>query len=243
MQMYKELFIIGDVHGEYDLLKQLLKCWDKEEQRLVFLGDLADRGPQSKKCWLKAKELVEKNDAVWIMGNHEDIFLQWLDDPSEKLDWYMRNGGEATINSLLYENILEEESVEAIASQIKYVYKDLVNFIRNLPLYYEFDEAICVHAGLNLKLKDWKDTSRRDMLWIREEFHHMENINHKPIVFGHTPVQSLHNTAATISPWFSGNKIGIDGGAVYHGALIGIVLTEKGIKQIHQIIHPNYKWE
>ena len=40
-------FVIGDVHGKAKMLKELLKKWDGESQ-LIFLGDLIDRGEDSR---------------------------------------------------------------------------------------------------------------------------------------------------------------------------------------------------
>ena len=59
--MKEEVFVVGDVHGEITLLKKLLEKWDREQQQLIFIGDLGDRGENSKACFLLAKELVEKH--------------------------------------------------------------------------------------------------------------------------------------------------------------------------------------
>ncbi|HBJ9790539.1 TPA: metallophosphoesterase, partial [Listeria monocytogenes] len=40
----KPIFAVGDVHGEITLLDELLENWDKEQERLLFVGDLIDRG-------------------------------------------------------------------------------------------------------------------------------------------------------------------------------------------------------
>jgi predicted phosphodiesterase len=42
--MKNEFFVVGDVHGEFELLLDILKKWDEERQQLIFLGDLIDRG-------------------------------------------------------------------------------------------------------------------------------------------------------------------------------------------------------
>lgn len=241
--MKEKLFIVGDVHGEYDMFEQVLSHWNESQEQLILLGDLADRGPKSKKCWLKAKELVEQKSAVCLMGNHEDIFLRWLDDPEENLDWYLRNGGQATLESLLYKGVLEESSPTEIAMQIRSIYADLIKFIQELPLYYETEYCICVHAGLDLDLEDWRQTSRRDFMWLREEFYSRKNPLEQLIVFGHTPVQSLHNHVGQTHIWYFQNKVGIDGGATYNGALHGVVVSKKGIEADYQVIHPNHRWE
>ncbi|MBS4749954.1 serine/threonine protein phosphatase [Carnobacteriaceae bacterium zg-ZUI78] len=241
--MKEKLFIVGDIHGEYDLLEKLLRYWNEEEQQLVFLGDLADRGPKTKECFLKVKELVDKKGAICISGNHEDILLKWLGDPQENMDWYLRNGGQATIEGLLYKGVLEEETPQEAASMIQTRYPDLITFIKELPLYYETDYCICVHAGVNFDLEDWHQTSRRDFIWIREPFHQTENTLGKPIIFGHTPVQSLHSRLFDTHLWYHKGKFGIDGGAVYNGALHGLIISKSGVEEHHQIIHPKHRWE
>ncbi|WP_410471122.1 signal peptidase II, partial [Enterococcus faecium] len=39
------------------------------------------------------------------------------------------------------------------------------------PLYYEWENYLFVHAGVDLTKKDWRKTSLRDFIWIREPFH------------------------------------------------------------------------
>jgi serine/threonine protein phosphatase 1 len=65
--MKEEVFVVGDVHGEITLLKKLLEKWDREKQQLIFIGDLGDRGENSKACFLLAKELVEKQGAIYLI--------------------------------------------------------------------------------------------------------------------------------------------------------------------------------
>ena len=73
--------IIGDVHGEYDALQDLLKHlgYDNEGvhptgRRLVFVGDLVDRGPNSPQVVEDVMRFVENGNAQCILGNHEMYF-------------------------------------------------------------------------------------------------------------------------------------------------------------------------
>ena len=64
--------VIGDVHGCYDELCELLdKIGESSERKLIFVGDLIDRGPKQKECVALVRELVEQHRALCIMGNHE----------------------------------------------------------------------------------------------------------------------------------------------------------------------------
>ena len=52
MEIEKTYFIIGDIHGEADMMEEMLQNWDEETQQLVFMGDLIDRGPDNKRSVL-----------------------------------------------------------------------------------------------------------------------------------------------------------------------------------------------
>lgn len=62
------VYVISDIHGQADLFDALLTDYDPVEHQLVLIGDLNDRGPHSKACFLKGKELVEQHGAA-IMKN------------------------------------------------------------------------------------------------------------------------------------------------------------------------------
>lgn len=73
--MNKLTVVIGDVHGCIEELNELLKLiqYNSNQMRLVFLGDLLDRGPSPIECVRRVKEL----GAECIMGNHEEKHLRW----------------------------------------------------------------------------------------------------------------------------------------------------------------------
>lgn len=237
--MTKKLFVIGDIHGECDLLNKQLQHVDFSQHQLVLLGDLIDRGPKVKKTIETVMALVKEQGAICLKGNHEDILLRWLADPEEKMDWYMRNGGQATLEDLLGESIFYGSSPTQLAKLIKERYANVVDFLKQLPLFYETQDVICVHAGVNLALEDWHKTSERDFLWIRDDFHQAANTTTKSIIFGHTPVQTLYQNDNTIDLWVSDNKIGLDGGAVYERALLSVVMAKGKIEQSYAYKHPN----
>ena len=95
-----EYFTIGDVHGKASMLDELLQHWDGCSQ-LVFLGDLIDRGEDSRAVLERVKNLVDQKGAVCLSGNHEYMFLTWLDNPEKSYDNYRLNGVDTKINSLL----------------------------------------------------------------------------------------------------------------------------------------------
>ena len=240
--MKKYLYVIGDIHGEYKLFASLVKEYDEVTHQLVLIGDLIDRGSRSKECLLLAKELVEKQGAIYLMGNHEDLFLRFLKNPEDRFQNYLLNGGGETIESLLHQGAILEYSPSEISLMIQTRYKELIQFLEKLPVYYEWHHYLCVHAGVNLLLKDWKQTSVRDFLWIRKEFHEGKNNTNRVIIFGHTPTGYLYQNMNRTSIWTSDDKIGIDGGGVYGGSIHGVLFNYQGIIQDIEYANP-VQWE
>jgi len=151
---------IGDIHGRMDLLKNLLgqiKA-DKrlKDHRLVFLGDMIDRGPQSFEVVDAVKKLVEEG-AIALVGNHENMMLdyfrnKWVD----KEDLWMYNGGGKTVTSYGDATKLYGHSkfFEAFS-------RTHAKWVGKLPLNYETDEVWFSHAPIP-KDEWWARQSRED---------------------------------------------------------------------------------
>ncbi|MGX7172545.1 metallophosphoesterase [Enterococcus ratti] len=236
------IYAIGDVHGKYELFEKLIKEYDPKIHQLILLGDLNDRGPKTKECWLLGMRLVKETGAIYLRGNHEEYFLQFLQNPEAWYESYLINGGKETFASLLHPGAVEEYSPTEMALMIRSRYGELVDFLCERPLYYEWKNYLFVHAGVDLTKKDWRQTSSRDFIWIREPFLEGKNQTGKIIVFGHTITPLLHGDMQTTDLWFSDNKIGIDGGAVFGGSIHGVIFDEKGIVQDIEYQNNDGEW-
>lgn len=237
------LYAIGDIHGNYGGLLELLKDFDFNSQQLVLIGDLNDRGPFSKKCLYLGKKLVETYQAVYLKGNHEDMLLQFLNDPETRYPNYLRNGGGETINDLLHPGATEEYSPTEMSLLIKTHHGELITFLEELPYFFEWHQFLFVHAGVDLSKKDWRQTSPRDFMWIREPFHLGRNDTGKTIVFGHTITPSLHGDNQTTDLWRKDHKIGIDGGGIYGGSLHGVIFNKEHLIQDIEIEPKVNPWQ
>ncbi|EZH65451.1 hypothetical protein DH09_17650 [Bacillaceae bacterium JMAK1] len=228
----QKAFVIGDLHGCYDELQQLLEHWNRDEEILVFLGDYIDRGPKSLQVVQYVMELQKQSDdVIALKGNHEDMFLDWMS--SEQVERFLRNGGVQTLDSMIEQSeTFEEGSYAAFRTIIEEEFNEELQFLKQLPHFYEWGEYLFVHAGIDVD-KELVDQTKEDYLWIREPFHDGHNRSDKTIVFGHTPVQRLHEDQRD-EAWFSEckTKIGIDGGAVFGGPLIGLKLNFNGEPEV-----------
>ena len=210
------IFAIGDIHGCLDKLRKLLALIDADwaQDTVVFMGDYIDRGPASKEVVDAVLDLRRKHErVVCLMGNHERMFLNWLDGREE--DLFLANGGRNTLRS--YGIAPDDYDREAK------VPPDHLEFFRSLLPYYETETHLFVHAGvrpgLPMEIQD-----PHDMIWIRHEFFLADHGLNKTVVFGHTPF--------TGKPYVGEKRIGIDTGAVYGGTLTCLELPAMRFHQV-----------
>ncbi|RLA81969.1 MAG: serine/threonine protein phosphatase [Deltaproteobacteria bacterium] len=201
----KRYFAIGDIHGCLSSLEALLErlnpLLDPEEDAIVFVGDYVDRGPDPRGVIERIIKLREEfPNVICLMGNHEDMLLNWV-TKGEDLELYLYNGGGSTIRSYSGGG-----SFQLPPSHLE--------FLKSLLLYYETDHYLFVHAGLRPGIPLQRQ-ERFDLLWIRGDFIFSRHDFGKIVVFGHTPLRE---------PLVMDNKIGIDTGAVYGGRLTCVEL-------------------
>lgn len=238
----EKMFVIGDVHGQITMLNQLLEKWKPTEEQLLFVGDLTDRGENSKATLELAHRLMEEEGAIVVKGNHDEMLQHYLEDPAANLRLYYMNGGESTVNSLLGRET-NTQAFKENAEEIQKRYPWLLPMLKDLPLYHEWGDYLFVHAGVNLRKKNWKDSSAHDFVWIREGFYDQPNHTDKKIIFGHTVTSTLNRSHTDFSIWESGDGlIGIDGGAVYGGQMHGLVLENTKKIAHHSVVNKGFRF-
>src|SRR5699024_10213901 len=103
------------------------------------------------------------------------------------------------------------------------LFHEHVAFLNTLDYYYETDDYIFVHAGVDPTIPI-HETDPWTLIWIREEFYNQYQ-GDKTVIFGHTPTKRFHKKHDV---YFGPNNIiGIDGGAVYGGQLNCLELPSK----------------
>lgn len=237
-----KLFVIGDVHGQITMLEELLMHWNPDEERLLFVGDIADRGENSKATLELVHQLMEEHDAIVVKGNHDEMLEHFLESPMKNLALYYMNGGESTIHSLLGRTTNRLNFYKNVG-EVKEKYPWLLPMLKALPLYYEWGDFLFVHAGVDLSRENWQDSTERDFVWIREGFYDQSNHTGKKIIFGHSVTATLNEGFTNFDIWESGDGlIGIDGGAVYGGKLHGLVLSKTEILKHYEVENRGFKF-
>jgi serine/threonine protein phosphatase 1 len=198
--MNRRRFVIGDIHGCARTFRRLvtgvIRLTPGDE--LYLLGDLIDRGPDSKGVLDFILELREQGFFIMsVRGNHEEMCLLAGQD-LRYLDMWLADGGLAALNSFGAEG----------PGEIPYKY---MLFLRHLPCYLLLDDFVIVHAALNFNLEDpFED--REAMLWQRECSVDRSRIKGRRIINGHTAI-----TRDQLEESLKSDRIMLDNGCVYAG--------------------------
>lgn len=219
-------FVAGDLHGMFSLLEQGLERlgFDPERDRVISVGDLVDRGPESH----RVLEFLERPWFFAVRGNHEELLLAAETDPELGMEWMMFNGGAwwARVDPELQDRFRRR--------------------LRALPLALEIDTdpglVGVVHADVPQGM-DWNrfldaladDPAMRDhALWSRQRIGQIRAGGSVPpvrgleaLLVGHTPVPE---------PLQAGNVWFLDTGAAQGGLLPRPCLTLAQI-QPHFALH------
>ena len=218
-------YAIGDIHGEAERLAQLYlyiaddaSAYDKPSM-LVHLGDLVDRGPDSRGVVELVMQMHEAAPCVTIKGNHEDMMLRAYENADGRSrDYWAFNGGEETIAS--YQRVNGDTGDWRDAVERKHV-----AFMRQLPTLWRDEERkiAFVHGGIDPKTFPECDEEVR--LWTRSErffdttqWPDREELAGWLIVHGHTPTDDHR-------PEIVSQRINVDTGACYGGPLTAVVLA------------------
>lgn len=139
--------IIGDLHGHLSLLRKLCCAMGyphplqpPEGRRLVFVGDLATRGPENLQALLAVRDAVREGRALSVLGNHDDALLRWL------------RAGEAAFKPKL-SDLADEIRGRPDSKRIR---QELISFLEMLPLILRLDQdrLVVVHAGIEERMLD-----------------------------------------------------------------------------------------
>ncbi|MET4129907.1 metallophosphoesterase [Roseovarius sp. MBR-6] len=210
--MTDPIYAIPDIHGQDALLAEALERIEADGgpgARVIFLGDLVDRGPGSRAviAQLMAGQ-ADGRDWIVLRGNHDQLFLDFLDHGtihspqilSGKSWLHPRLGG---IETLAAYGVTAREVAPPWTEARTAVPQAHRNWLARLPFWHEADELLFVHAGLRPGLPPERQDPA-DLMWIRDGF--LDHAAPHPwlVVHGHTALDH---------PAHFGNRIDLDGGA------------------------------
>ena len=224
MEQADTVYVVGDIHGCHKELIHLQNKIEKDAKKrsgaklLIYLGDYVDRGPAVMDCIQSLIDFRPHDfSIIYLLGNHEQMLLDFLAEKKSSLYIWLGNGGLETLKS--YGNKMDGYIDETMELQYDERIRD--NFLRLLPsshkdffhqlqLSYEWENYFFVHAGIDPDTplhKQKKDT----LLWTRDpKFLDSKKQFEKIIVHGHTPGNSIIR---------KNNRICLDTGVFFSGKL------------------------
>ncbi|MBL8149572.1 MAG: serine/threonine protein phosphatase [Blastocatellia bacterium] len=204
----RKTYVIGDIHGRLTQLKALVSSldYDPQQDRIILLGDLIDRGEDSPGVVNYALELqAESPNFVCLRGNHEQMMLDLIEYGD--LLWLVpENGGAITIAQYGCKYI---EETSTLSLQIP---SSHIEFFSSMLPYFEDDNAYYIHASLTVG-KHPSECDEETLRWKRDPTF-FRNYHGKPCFFGHTPTRYLPpmGVAKLNGIYIWGSAIGVDTG-------------------------------
>lgn len=212
------LYTIPDIHGNVELLMKIcdrilpLRKSDGGKDHIVFLGDYIDRHEDSHKVIDFCIDLQKQypTQITFLMGNHEHILLKSINAiPNKNLSlqdkfsahrMWIENGGDYTTVGYLERSGQTRSWGSLQPGRIADLMpKSHIEFLQNLKKYYETEDFIFVHGGMDPNVHPSK-TSLEEIIWdrdlVKKTMHGIQNKNlkqdwEKPIICGHSVQKSL----------------------------------------------------
>ncbi len=217
-------YAIGDVHGRLDLLKQMLARIEHDDKArgpaktyLVLLGDLIDRGPDSKGV---IDHLLHSPPRfatpVFLKGNHEEFMLSVLEGEDQMVGSWLSYGGYECAESYGVSrgwtlNVAPTEVADRLREAVPPSHR---TFLADMADSFQFGDYLFVHAGIRPGVP-LEEQNSKDLRWIREGFLDNRSDHGVMVVHGHTIVEKAEQHP---------NRIALDTGAYRSGVLTAIGL-------------------
>jgi len=210
--MTDPIYAIPDIHGQAAQLDAALARIARDggaDARIVFLGDLVDRGPDSRSV-IERLMRGQQEGRPWtvLRGNHDQMFLDFLDHGilhpprvASGLSWlHPRLGGDATLASYGVTTSGPAPDPAEARAAVPQAHRD---WLAHLPFWLEAGTLLFVHAGICPGVAlDRQDPD--DLMWIRAGFLDHPDPHPWLVVHGHTVLDR---------PTHFGNRVGLDAGA------------------------------
>ncbi|NVK20595.1 MAG: serine/threonine protein phosphatase [Methylocystaceae bacterium] len=220
-------FAVGDVHGCDPLLEKLLSRLEgvaHPEARLVMVGDYVDRGDFSADVLRRLHRLqteAEPGLMICLRGNHDQMLIDFLDDPKQTGSRWFRHGGLQTLASYglagVPQTAAEAQWIEVRDRLREAMGPEIEAWLRALPLSWQSGNVLVTHAGAD-PARPPGDQSEHDLLWGHPDFETVPRRDGIWVLHGHTITESTRPRDG---------RIPVDTGAYATGRLTA-VLVETG---------------
>ncbi|XKX17466.1 NinI-like serine-threonine phosphatase [Klebsiella phage phi1_175008] len=230
----KDLFIIGDLHGCYDLYKKGERVLGiRDTDYVISLGDLTDRGKQNLRCVI---EFTRKSNHFAIRGNHEDMLIKgMLEGNRDYYQCWYQNGGHTVWGEL------GEDGVSLLATMVENLPVVLVVEHRGKKLafihggYPSAYEYLPVTEIPNLGLsKEKENIFAESLMWDRDMISCAQEGISLPKVLGVDYV--FHGHSYVPEPLINANRVYMDTGSCFNNNLTFSWFDEQGTVKFYSTL-------
>lgn len=204
---------VGDIHGRRDLLDRMIPRLTRHQA--VFVGDMIDRGPDSRAVLHKIHDLCSRNPQKFhvIKGNHEELLLGFLADPETIGPYWTQIGGLQTLASFGISVSTGVHSATAYRVARDALHRamgqQLIDWLTHLPLIWSSGNVHVVHAGAD-PARPLQAQDPGCLTWGHSDFARARRLDGQWVVHGHVIVDTPTQTEG---------RIAIDTGAYATGVL------------------------
>jgi serine/threonine protein phosphatase 1 len=204
----ENVIAIGDIHGRFDLLDKFAEA--AIPAQIICLGDMIDRGEQSADV---LRTLHEVPEVITLMGNHEQMMLEFIDNPQQNGERWLRFGGLQTLASFGVNGVSQTSTGDELERARDNLYEamgeKLIDWVANLPKSWVSGNVAFVHAAADPALPI-EAQENKTLLWGHKDFGRVPRTDSMWVVHGHTIIES---------PTVRRGVISIDTGAYATGKL------------------------
>ncbi|WP_313420568.1 metallophosphoesterase [Brevibacterium casei] len=233
-------YAVSDIHGHIEPFRTALEFVGLDRDlaaELILLGDYVDRGPASADVLIAVRELCLRfpDRVTALLGNHDDWFIDWLDNADEDLSWLMGDADLNTVKSFLdpleIAHALGHEDPSSDASAldgptmnhnikraILAAHPELIQWLRRLPRVHETDEHIFVHAGVDEEAGELWRAATPDYV-LTEKFPPTFGPFVKTVIAGHVRTSEMYEDGSHVTFHDGDSHYYIDGSVEVTGRL------------------------
>lgn len=233
------VYAIGDVHGRIDLLEPLIEKilvdalshqddGDDTPAEVIVVGDVVDRGPHSREAleFLTAIQAWPEITPIFLLGNHEQMLLEFLEDPLANKRW-LRYGGYETLLSYeldLHGDLFEDRTILRVAGDLAAAMGPHVDLLGQFVNSHMNGNLFFCHAGADPSVPIEEQPSAA-LVWGTPSFMRYPRKDGIWVVHGHTVVEK---------PIVKEGRISIDTGAYLSGALTALKVNKSEISFLRE---------
>ncbi|MFJ8064008.1 metallophosphoesterase [Psychrobacillus sp. NPDC096426] len=265
----KRAIIISDIHANLKIFKNLLQKVNYTREDYLFInGDLCEKGQNSLEVVEFVRGLSKQSNKVFVTKGNCDVVHRYVFNGSNGIIPYMNRQKNSVLNEMLAKNfktIDDFTNLEELARYYRQYFQEQIDWIESLPIAYETDDFIIIHAGIENK-ENWRETKEEVALYTQEFYKQVHQAD-KIVIVGHWPVVnyranqvSSHNSIIDLGKKIialdGGNQIKKDGQlnaliiqngtytSTYVDELTSEMIVQKeynnSTKRVGTVTYPNY---